>query len=222
MAGIRIDVAHNVDRMGWLRLQTSLPRDHFDDEILRLARTLGEPCAGRSGRVLEKLSPLQPSMAKTKSLSAAHGVKTLPMHIDGAHLTEPPHFIILACKCPDSSPVPTVLVRFDELGLTSAELQECEAAPFLVRNGRRSFYSTISSPFRPFLRFDQECMSPVTRAASDVSRSIAACVLRSDPAIIDWAAGDIVIIDNWRVLHGRGLQSSAASTDRRLIRVSVQ
>ena len=128
MAESRSDLAHRVCELGWLRMHASSPHDRLGDEILSLARTLGEPCVGRNGRLLERLAPMESNEANTNSLSAAHGVATFPLHIDGAHKPEPPHFVILACECSGSSPVPTVLARFDELDLTSGERHQCEAA----------------------------------------------------------------------------------------------
>jgi alpha-ketoglutarate-dependent taurine dioxygenase len=39
---------------------------------------------------------------------------------------------------------------------------------------------------------------------------------------VHWRIGDVLIIDNWNVLHGRGLAGTQASSDRKLFRVSVQ
>jgi alpha-ketoglutarate-dependent taurine dioxygenase len=39
---------------------------------------------------------------------------------------------------------------------------------------------------------------------------------------VHWRTGDVVVMDNWNVLHGRGLGISEASFDRKLLRVSVQ
>lgn len=203
-------------------MRASLPHSHFGDEILSLARALGELCAGRNGQLLERLTPIECNKANRNSLSAAHGASAFPLHIDGAHRPEPPRFVILACERSGPIPAPTVLARFDALDLTSAERHQCETAPFLIRNGRRSFYSTILDSSRPFLRFDQGCMTALSEAASDVSRTIAVRLAKLGPTVIEWAAGDILIIDNWRVLHGRGLPSSIASADRCLIRVSVR
>ena len=38
---------------------------------------------------------------------------------------------------------------------------------------------------------------------------------------VDWKPGDVLIIDNWRVLHGRGEHENAAP-NRKLLRVLVQ
>jgi alpha-ketoglutarate-dependent taurine dioxygenase len=39
---------------------------------------------------------------------------------------------------------------------------------------------------------------------------------------VHWRAGDVLVIDNWNVLHGRGLGLSEASSDRKLLRVNLQ
>ncbi|WP_456683109.1 TauD/TfdA family dioxygenase [Bradyrhizobium sp. USDA 3311] len=39
---------------------------------------------------------------------------------------------------------------------------------------------------------------------------------------VHWQTGDVIIIDNWNVLHGRGHSDDQASTDRKLLRVSVR
>jgi hypothetical protein len=97
-----------------------------------------------------------------------------------------------------------------------------ESAPFFVRNGRQSFYSTICSPARTFVRFDTGCMVP--KGAE--SEANAALIVRRTKEIgftaVGWRTGDILIIDNWNVLHGRGDGSAETSDDRRLLRVSVQ
>jgi len=216
------DLARQVCQRGWLALRAPTPQSGFGEEILSFARAVGNPCAGRNGHLIERLTPAEWSKANRSSLSATHGVSALPLHVDGSHRSTPPRFVILACERPGSLPVPTVLARFDELDLAPEELHQCETAPFLIRNGRQSFYSTILDTSRPFLRFDLGCMTALSEAASNISRTIAGRLIQLGPALIEWTAGDILIIDNWRVLHGRGLPSAVTSTDRCLIRVSVR
>jgi alpha-ketoglutarate-dependent taurine dioxygenase len=42
---------------------------------------------------------------------------------------------------------------------------------------------------------------------------------RASPEMHQWQRGNILIIDNWRVLHGRG--PSEAGTGRRLARILI-
>jgi hypothetical protein len=89
-------------------------------------------------------------------------------------------------------------------------------------SGRRSFYSTILNESRPFVRFDPGCMQAVSLAGFNLAKALAASIATFTPTTIQWRAGDILIIDNWRVLHGRGLPNTRVSTDRRLLRVAVR
>jgi hypothetical protein len=196
--------------------------EQLGDEILEIGSSLGQARTGRGGRLIETLAVVSADQANANSLSARYGTGTFPLHTDGAHLPEPPHFLVLACVRPGSSPVPTVLARFDALGLGPAEIEVCEAAPFLVRNGRRSFYSTILAPSRPFVRFDSGCMAAINDAAIEITQTILACAGSLSLPSIEWAPGDILVIDNWQILHGRGRSAVAASTGRELLRVTVQ
>jgi hypothetical protein len=105
------------------------------------------------------------------------------------------------------------------LGFSSEELYLLEGAPILVRTGRRSFYSTILPPDRAFIRYDPGCVEAVDdrgRAALKLLKQRLALV---SPDIHEWRRGDILIIDNWRVLHGRGPADHGSG--RRLVRILI-
>jgi alpha-ketoglutarate-dependent taurine dioxygenase len=166
--------------------------------------------------------PTKQAGANVKSLSAVHGLGSFPMHTDGAHRLQPPRFVVLVCASPGTSPVPTTLLRFRDLQVTASERARFEAAAFLVRNGRRSFYSTICSRSRPFIRFDAGCMVPQGAESAATAKLIADRANEVGVTFVHWRAGDVLVIDNWNVLHGRGLGLSEASSDRKLLRVNLQ
>ena len=215
-------LANEVQRCGWLRLRESSNSQGLESEILRLARSLGEPLAGRNNKVLEILAPTRPENSKANSLSERHGLGAFPLHVDGAHRPRPPRFLVIGCASAGASPVPTLVLPFDDLKLDAVDLQRCATALFVIRNGRCSFYSTITDLGQPFVRFDAGCMKPLSAEARVLSDKITS---RSDhvaPTRIDWQSGEIVILDNWRVLHGRGTSPSAPSLDRLIFRAAVQ
>jgi alpha-ketoglutarate-dependent taurine dioxygenase len=168
------------------------------------------------------LVPTKQTGANAKSLSVMHGLGSFPMHTDGAYLPQPPRFVVLVCASPSTVAVPTTLLRFRDLHATEQERDLLEAVPFLVRNSRRSFYSTICSRSRPFIRFDEGCMVPQGKEAQASARLIAHRGKEVGVTAVHWRIGDVLIIDNWNVLHGRGLAGTQASPDRKLFRVSVQ
>jgi Taurine catabolism dioxygenase TauD, TfdA family len=100
-----------------------------------------------------------------------------------------------------------------------AELQLLESAPVLVRTGRRSFYSTMLTSDRTFLRYDPGCLEAIDlrgeAALLLVEQRLAGCL----PEVHQWHQGDILIIDNWRVLHGR--ETSQKGSSRYLARILI-
>lgn len=112
-----------------------------------------------------------------------------------------------------------MLLDWRDLSFSPEELQLLEGAPILVRTGRRSFYSTILSPDRSFLRYDPGCLEAVDergRAALGLAERRLAL---ASPNVRTWRRGDILIIDNWRVLHARG--PSDHGSGRRLARILI-
>jgi hypothetical protein len=186
-----------------------------------IAKLLGDPVMGRAGKMIEPLIPTKQAGANAKSLSITHGLGSFPMHTDGAHRLQPPRFVVLVCASPGISQVPTTLLRFLDLHVTPSERARFEAALFLVRNGRRSFYTTICSPSRPFIRFDEGCMMPQGADSEASAKLIAHRAIEVGFTSVHWRTGDVLVLDNWNVLHGRGL-GAEASPDRKLLRVSVQ
>jgi hypothetical protein len=214
---IRVQVQNN----GWVKTDIGNLGCALDDAPEAAAMLLGHPLKGRAGQTVEALAPLESSAAKPKSLSIVHGLGSFPMHTDGAHYLQPPRFIVLVCASPGTAPVPTTLIRFRDLPFMPPERDRLEASPFLIRNGRRSFYSTIWSRSRPFVRYDAGCMVPQGRDGEAVARLVVQRTKDASPTLVHWQTGDVIMIDNWNVLHGRGL-GPLASPDRKLLRVSVQ
>jgi alpha-ketoglutarate-dependent taurine dioxygenase len=215
-------LAARVLRDGWFK-STVIEMGHdMRTAPEAIAKLVGNPLTGRAGQKIEPLIPTEQARANAKSLSVVHGLGSFPMHTDGAHLLQPPRFVVLVCASPGTSPVPTTLIRFRDLKATASERTRFEAAPFLVRNGRRSFYSTICSASRKFIRYDAGCMMPQGSESEASVKLIAHRAREVGPTLVHWRTGDVLVIDNWTVLHGRGLWVSEASSDRKLLRVSVQ
>jgi len=186
-------------------------------QLLDLASILGTPQPTRGKALVDRLIPQKRDQAPPKSLSASAGLAEQPWHVDLAHCQVPAHYIALACEHEGSSPVPTELAHWKNL-LDIADYEAGHAEPFLVRNGRGSFYATMLAREQKFLRYDPGCMQPMTQAAKALMRKL--CGKGIDPIVrIDWQPGLAVIIDNWRMLHRR-LDAHRAQ-DRVLLRVSV-
>jgi alpha-ketoglutarate-dependent taurine dioxygenase len=70
---------------------------------------------------------------------------------------------------------------------------------------------------RAFLRYDPGCLEAIDERGQAALRLIERRLAGSSPEVHYWRRGDILIIDNWRVLHGRG--TSEQGSGRHLARI---
>jgi hypothetical protein len=72
-----------------------------------------------------------------------------------------------------------------------------------------------------FIRFDPGCMTATT---TDGIKALGVLAKENWPNQIEsvcWKVGTVVVIDNWRMLHGRG-RADCPDSDRKLMRISIR
>lgn len=191
-------------------------------QMFELAIGLGTPVATRSGgSICDTLLPTEAKAANPRSLSRVHAFGEFPLHIDTAHWFTPCRYVMLACVSPGSANRPTLLMDTLRLPLTEYQSKLVHNTPLRVTNGRNSFFSTILSKSRKFVRFDPGCMTPTT---PEGGKALAILERQNWPDYIEtirWKSGMVLVIDNWRMLHGRS-QADCPDPNRRLLRISIQ
>jgi alpha-ketoglutarate-dependent taurine dioxygenase len=208
---------------GWILFQLR-PQTENDLQVklLSLADRLGKPASTRSGGGLcDVLLPTESNVAKSHSLSKVYTVGEFPIHTDTAHWLKPCRFVILACVSPGSARRPTLLLDTRRLPLNEYQSSLLRSTPLRITNGRNSFFSTILAKGRPFVRFDPGCMTATTCEGSKALGVLARQNWPEYIEIIQWEVGTVLVLDNWRVLHGRG-HADCPDFDRSLLRVSVR
>lgn len=176
--------------------------------LLEIAITLGEPKRLRSsGEIVQKLVPTFASNAHPNSLSAKHSLGNFPMHIDTAHWSLPCRYVILGCSSVGSGERKTKLLDFHSLSISENEKTLLYSTPLRVVNGRHSFYSTVLSSQRKFIRYDPGCMLPTCNGGNQIFKIFSEERWSNQIEEIEWQTGTVLIIDNWRILHGRGYAS---------------
>lgn len=204
---------------GWVRLRHVEQHDSATAAVhcLAVAKQLGTPAATRGRGLVDFLAPLASSEANPRSLSAQCGTGPQPWHVDLSHFPEPARYLVMSCLREGQAQVPTELLE-REAFLSRRNRSDALSEPFLVRSGRRSFYGSILEGSKRFVRFDPGCMQGATSRATDLMKRLL------DDAPLpsyahQWALGDILVIDNWRLLHRRA--DASQSSHRVLLRVSV-
>lgn len=186
-----------------------------------IAHTLGTASFGRGGQVIERLRPVPETHAHPQSLSQKYGLGAFPLHNDTAHYSTPCRFIVMGCEEPGDRSAPTVLLDTHALVLNEDEVHALHSASFFIKNGRKSFYSSIKSKDRPFFRFDPGCMHPVSVDGKKAINALRAERHAENLIEIEWIKNRITIIDNWRMLHGRD-NKRPADPRRSLLRIMIK
>lgn len=188
-------------------------------ELVKLGDRLGTRIAGRAGSLEEVVQPLAADDAHPRSLSVRYGLGALPFHTELSHRPRPCRYLLLGCVDPGSPGAATMLLDWRTLGFSQDELALLEETPVLVRTGRRSFYSTILAPGGAFLRYDPGCLEALDERGRRAMRLMGDRIADAPSSAHHWRQGDILIIDNWRVLHGRS--PSGRGSGRRLARILI-
>jgi alpha-ketoglutarate-dependent taurine dioxygenase len=216
------EISERLDSDGWCAVfAESRTTDELCEEIRLIGQTFGEIAPGRHRQLVERIVPRNVHASYRASLSATYGLGPLPLHTDTAHWSTPCRYLLMACANVGLVPTCTTLLNIRDAHLSELESAACSRALFLVRNGRRSFYGTIAERDRKFIRFDPGCMMSLSY---DGDIALAALTLdrqRTAVRVHEWRFGDILMIDNWQVLHGRGMNQHT-DRGRVLLRVMVR
>lgn len=175
--------------------------------LLDLARSLGDPVPSADGKFVKTLKVIPHKAAHPRTLSAAFGSGSFPLHTDTAFWTVPARFLVLRAigdtrRSTMACPISDIL----ELGgrkLTTV----VGKSVWSLRTSTGSVYCEMSfrgPDQRLGFRYDRQCMTPANSAAQEVDEFMSSGLPETATQQISWADGIAVVIANWHSLHGRG------------------
>ncbi len=210
----------DLNEKGWF--QTRISNDvNLHDVLTEYANELGDPIKGRkSADIVQKLVPISKEGAHPCSLSSRYATGAFPLHVDTAHWVTPCRYLVFGCMDEGESVRPTILLDFNSLQLTKEETDYLYNSPFIIKNGRNSFYGNILAKNREFMRYDSGCMTPANSSAHKIEDLLSSKRVRESLTEIHWEKGMVLVIDNWRIMHGRG-NPMKNGVERELYRVLV-
>ncbi|PBB52360.1 TauD/TfdA family dioxygenase [Mesorhizobium sp. AA22] len=196
-----------------------LPRHAGVADAALVAAALGVPIAPWDRTTVQQLVPRASSTPNT--YSGIFGLGRFPFHTDLAHWLRPPPYLMLRCVR-GFDDVPTLLVD----GRSIVEAVTIDIVQRAVVRPRRPQSSEMrllriweTTDTGHLLRWDEVFLKPASLVGEVAFRKIREhleTVVPVPVALVD--AGDTLIVDNWRMLHGRPA-ISAGREDRRLERV---
>lgn len=135
-----------------------------------------------------------------KTLTKIFNNKEFPYHTDGVQYELPPKYIILLRTREASQYTATNII--DGLSIAENNKELFFQTSFIIKgNGFRELSNIVKKKGEEYLlRYNPVIMSSYT---SDKRQEIDAIFKEVPPIKIDWKSNDILIIDNWRMLHSR-------------------
>jgi L-asparagine oxygenase len=155
-------------------------------------------------------------------MAAQFGLDEFPLHTDRAHDRIPPRFLLLS-QLETSAIALTRVLSLSSMGISKEELMTLRRDVWCVRYGRRPFLTPILNdtliPDADILRWDLVCMSAERHMESreimqERIHNASMSEFQLDPS-------HLLIIDNWRCLHGRSAILDPGG-QRRLRRILVR
>lgn len=141
------------------------------------------------------------SAAQVNSLSRRYGLGEQAPHTDGAHLANPPDYLVLWAT--EWTATPTLLRSFDASRLRDPVFAALAKTVWSVRLNSHRYYYVRPITLAPFrIRWDPGCFvrDRTKRVGiAEVEEAIAALPIHE----FRWRPGEALVVDNRRTLHAR-------------------
>lgn len=171
-----------------------------------LAHAIGEPVALGVNPPVHPLTPKSTDEAPFNTYSGNYGLGDFPLHTDLANWYEPPHYLMLRCVVGAPDVATTIVDPWPAINAIGIQnLARALMKPRRRVAGRMTLLPLMHSLHDDLLvRWDARYLQPASRAGELFATQMGR-YLHELPAIpvILAQQGDTIIIDNWRMLHGR-------------------
>jgi L-asparagine oxygenase len=152
-----------------------------------------------------QLIPKDSSQSTPNTYSGQYGYGLFPMHTDLAHWHQPPRYILLRCLTGDTKVSTKILDGKVVISAVGHELLgRSLVKPRRLLNGKASLLRIFNSGKPSMLRWDQSYIIPASPAGEKGVFEFSKFLKKAVPIeIVLEDEYDTLIIDNWRMLHGR-------------------
>lgn len=203
---------------GWLEINKNLT----DRELILFAESFGKIIPHPNGKVIDLLVPKQSDEATKNTLSHRFGLNSFPLHTDTSFWNLPAKYIIMSC--PDGCNTSTTLIHWQKIKehLSDNDLINFEQAIYLVKTPNKTFYTKLIHfhNAQHYFRYDPFIMKPINKHAKNIDKTLNTILKNLNLIKINWIENKTIIIDNWKMLHGR--ESIKKDLNRKIKRIYIQ
>lgn len=188
-----MDILSELSAHGYAQLQDIESIQH----ALLATEELG-PLLPLNGSVVQELVPKKQNAVRSNSFSSRHGLGVFPLHTDTAFWGEPARFVVLFSHV-DSRSATRVLSLQDTNDLMARARR---SNPIFLRKTTNGI--TYSRPWENKeigVLYDPCYMLPVNQAGREFQDDTLGAGESSQK--LNWSGATALVLDNWRVMHGR-------------------
>lgn len=197
-----------------------IPCVEFSDvALLDLASSFGKVIPGARGEMVQQLPAREIGNGPKGSFSYTVGYGQFPWHTDTAYWEVPARFLLLASE--KASPCATTYQFFDAIKSAIADFDYLIArAVFLmdVPGGRRYISPRFIMAGKRGYRLDFHIYKPVNKEAMTLMNLIGEFLEKNYLRHL-WTGKNVVVVDNWRIIHGR--ETAIGDKNRILKRIYI-
>jgi L-asparagine oxygenase len=214
---MKSSISQQLDYCGYAHLERFQP----ERPTLKLARDFGKILKIPGVPVVQRIVPRQQADAPTNLYSGNYGLQEFPLHTDLAHWYIPPRYLFLRCMI--AAPhVLTTLVDFSAAlaGIPETTIIRAQVLPRRKVDGKRHLLRILQEmEGKRLFRWDSLFIIPANHEAEEINDHITNLQVKLMTKKICFTyPGDMLIVDNWRMLHGRSSVPNS-SVDRVVERV---
>jgi len=197
----------------------------LSQNILYAASLFGRPVCQQSSPLVSILVPRESNTGRRNTASAFYGLGEFPIHTDMAHWPVPPRYVLMRARNTGQN-IPTLLIDSAEIQLGNPSLLDWRRAVWKVSKVRHPFLCSMYFERHGCsgIRWDVCTMSPYGPLAAEIVKRASdefQHLLDEQAVEISWeSTDDLLVIDNWRMLHSRPAIPKTA-IERALERVLV-
>lgn len=175
----------------------------LEKSMLEVANGLGEVFKVTTMPLVQTLTPRLRECETENTYSGNFGLNDFPFHTDLAHWYVPPRYLFLRCVNPAENVATKLIDRKEILDKENSEL--ISRAHFKPRKRLDGKANLIKILHGDVFRWDSIFIVPANRIGEVLKGNIEKRLqkLQSREVYLD-KPGDCLLIDNWRMLHGRG------------------
>lgn len=185
--------------------------------IVEIANDIGSIFRVTSMPLVQTLTPRLKENEPNSTYSGNFGIGEFPFHTDLAHWYKPPRYLLLRCVIP-ATEVATKVIDSKRV-LDKVEKYEISRANFLPRRRLDNKLYFLKLYSQGVFRWDSIFIVPSNKEAIILKEKVKEVIeeIEYEPIFLN-EPGDCILIDNWRMLHGRS-KVSQSSMNRTIERI---